>query len=602
MQGMDSNTGCCMDSRLSALAVAFMVVLAAPVGAADKCRMSGVAQLPVTMRRSSPMVAAKINGQDVKFIVDSGSFYSMISPASAEALHLPQTLAPDGLMIKGVGGKTQPMMANVRDFGLGGGVVNNMEFLVTGSSFGEAVGLMGQNILAFVDLELDLGGGAIRMMRAENCKDENKVYWIKPGEKFSSLAIQPITKYESHIVGSAYLNGKKIRVLFDTGASSSILGLHAAERAGIKTTSPGVVPSGSIRGNGSRMVPTWIAPFQSFKIGEEEIRDTHLRVGDLDLGEIDMLVGADFFLSHRIYVSYSANKLLFTYRGGPVFDLGRGGNAESIDGEAIADTREPSTAEGYSRRGAAYASRGDLPRAIADLTRAVELDPREPEYFYQRGMFYQNSGQRPLALADMDQVISLKTDHQAARLARAALRLQRMQATGNGTMDDVIADLDVARSTAARDADIHYDIAGLYAGIGAQEQAMAEFDLWLELHRDDSRAPDAHAAACRARALLGQELDKAMADCNRAVQDRNGVPLPLEDRGLLHVRMRNFDKAIADLDKVIVVQPRNAWALYARGLAKLGKGRKAEGEADIAAAKAANPRAVSNAIARGFVP
>ena len=37
-----------------------------------------------------------------------------------------------------------------------------------------------------------------------------------------------------------------------------------------------------------------------------------------------MLLGADFFLSHRILVSNSQHKLYFTYNGGPVFQLDRG--------------------------------------------------------------------------------------------------------------------------------------------------------------------------------------------------------------------------------------------------------------------------------------
>ena len=36
-----------------------------------------------------------------------------------------------------------------------------------------------------------------------------------------------------------------------------------------------------------------------------------------------MLIGADFFLSHRIYVASSQRKLYFTYNGGPVFNLAR---------------------------------------------------------------------------------------------------------------------------------------------------------------------------------------------------------------------------------------------------------------------------------------
>jgi hypothetical protein len=67
---------------------------------------------------------------------------------------------------------------------------------------------------------------------------------------------------------------------------------------------------------------THLAPFSSFKVGDEEIRNPRLRVGDTREGT-DMLLGADFFLSHRIFVSNEQRKVYFTYNGGPVFSASR---------------------------------------------------------------------------------------------------------------------------------------------------------------------------------------------------------------------------------------------------------------------------------------
>jgi len=122
-------------------------------------------------------------------------------------------------------------------------------------------------------------------------------------------------------MGTAYVNGVKIRVTFDTGAPQSVLSLKAAERAGVKIDADGVVDGGLTRGVGRNLVKSYIAPFDSFKFDNgEEIRHTHLRVADLNM-DSDMLLGADFFLSHRVFVANSQNKLYFTYNGGPVFDL-----------------------------------------------------------------------------------------------------------------------------------------------------------------------------------------------------------------------------------------------------------------------------------------
>jgi tetratricopeptide (TPR) repeat protein len=71
---------------------------------------------------------------------------------------------------------------------------------------------------------------------------------------------------------------------------------------------------------------------------------------------------------------------------------------------------------------------------------------------------------------------------------------------------------------------------------------------------------------------------------------------------MVNLRMGSYDKAIADYDAVLKAQPRNPWALYGRGLAKLHKGEKAAGETDIAAAKASGPRVVAEAARRGLTP
>ena len=50
-----------------------------------------------------------------------------------------------------------------------------------------------------------------------------------------------------------------------------------------------------------------------------------------------------------------------------------------------------------------------------------------------------------------------------------------------------------------------------------------------------------------------------------------------------------FEQAIVDFEAVIAQDPKDWVALYGRGIAKLGKGDTAGGNADVAAAKAIKP-------------
>ncbi len=59
----------------------------------------------------------------------------------------------------------------------------------------------------------------------------------------------------------------------------------------------------------------------------------------------------------------------------------------------------------------------------------------------------------------------------------------------------------------------------------------------------------------------------------------------MESRGLIFLKMTNFDAAVSDYEAALRRNPSLAGALYGRGMAKL-KNEDATGEADIAAAKA----------------
>jgi predicted aspartyl protease len=483
--------------RFCFASLAILTLSTSPMRALAACKLAKMAELPVTMTNSRPVITAKVNGRDARFVVDSGAFFSMISEASAAQFDLKLTPAPLGLFVKGVGGAVDPSIATVDVFTFAGIPIHNVQFLVVGGlGRSENAGLLGQNFFRIGDVEYDLGKGMIRLMRAKGCENATLAYWVKPSESYSLMDIEAATPQSAHIAGTALINGQKIRVIFDTGAPTSLLSLKAADRAGVKPGSQGVVDAGYGGGIGRNRIRTYVGPFSSFKIGDEEILNTRLRFADFGGDDADMLIGADFFLSHRIYVANSQHKLYFTYNGGPVFDLtSRSGNPED---DKAAD--EPVDAAAYSRRGTAFAARRDFANAIADLTRACDLDPRNPEYFYQRGIVYRDNNQAELALADFDRTLDLKSDDLPALVTRAQLRLRARDIAGATT------DLGAADRAASKEDDIRLFLARGYQDADLLPASIAQYDRWIAAHDGDPRMPDALNGRCWARALQGQEL------------------------------------------------------------------------------------------------
>jgi tetratricopeptide (TPR) repeat protein/predicted aspartyl protease len=565
-----------------------------------------MAELPVTMSNSKPIITAKINGEDARFVADSGAFFSMITEASAAQFKLKLSPAPWGLFVRGIGGTVDPSIATVKVFTFAGIPIKNVEFLVGGSTVGgtDNVGFLGQNFFRIGDVEYDLAKGSIRLMRAEDCGHALLAYWVKSPDSYSVMNIERPTAQLPHTAGTASINGAEIRVMFDTGAASSILSLRAAERAGIKPDSAGVVEAGYYVGIGQSRVKTYIGRFASFKIGDEEIRNARLRFGDIGIDATDMLIGADFFLSHRIYVASSQHKLYFTYNGGPVFNLTSWKAATDPAAEAAPEGKkvgdEPADAAAYSRRGTASAGRHDYEHAIADLTRACELDPTEPEYFYQRGIVHLNNMQIDLAAADFDRALALKSDDVPALEARAQLRLRARDIAGAG------ADLDAMVRAVPKEADLHLFLARGYESLDRLPESIAQYDLWISAHADDSRMPEALTGRCWVRAVQGRDLDKALSDCNAALK-RSAKASPLnarilDSRGLVRLRLGDYDKSLADYDASLKIRPKDASALYGRGIDELRKKKPAEGEADMAAAVNIQPKIADEFGRRGITP
>jgi len=372
------------------------------------CKLNTMAALPVTMDGLKPRVPAKINGADAWFILDSGGLWNMMSPAAAAQFKLsPRPFK--GLQLQGVGGVFDVSAVNVKSFNLAGLPFTDVKFLVGGSEpGGGAAGLLGQNLLRIWDVDYDLANGVVKLVKPVDCADKPLVYWTQT-QPYSMIKINGTSDREPHTGATLYINGAAAKVWFDTGASLSFMTLHTAARAGIKPDSPGVVEAGVIGGLGRDGAKTWIATFADFKIGDEEIHNARLRFGDVRSGDFDLLLGADFFLSHHIFVATSQGKMYFTYNGGPVFNLNPQPAPAAAAAEGSPDEGvQTSDAADFARRGTALAARHDFVRAIAELTRACELKPDEPQYFYERGMAHSGNGEASLAGADFDQVLKLR--------------------------------------------------------------------------------------------------------------------------------------------------------------------------------------------------
>jgi len=572
--------------HLSAVLIASILYFTSLDAAEQHCTLGKLGELPATMSGTTAFIPGTINGTPLRFIVDSGAFFSILTRETVQKLQLHEDPLPFGFTLNGVGGEERGGLIKAKQFSLAGlldgHVFSDVHFIVSGSAVADADGVIGQNVLRIADTEYDLANGTVRLLKAENCSDLSLAYWH--GDKaVAEMRIKKTSPEAPHWISEATINGKKIKVLFDSGAGRSILDGAAAEKVGIRPETEGVQAAGLTSGFGPNTVEIVFARFNTLDLGGEVIKNARLFVGDLSrAGDVDLLLGADFFLSHRIYFSAKQNKLYFTYNGGPVFDL-RGERSSSaaqsklvqpvadIEAEATSPEDKNLSAADLRRRGAASMSRGDLKSAMRDFNRAVGLRPDDAENYYERARGYERSEQLQRALTDLDQALRIKPDYIEALLLRGALHLaQKDQAAAQIDFDRVLR-LD------AHDSGNALTIGQIYAYADLHVEAIAKFTAWIEIFPKDSKLPTVLNNRCWERAIIG-ELDLALEDCNLALKKGPRNSKVLDSRAFVYLRRKEYDRSIADYQAVLKLQPQQASSMYGLGLAEYKKGQTAAGE------------------------
>jgi CHAT domain-containing protein/tetratricopeptide (TPR) repeat protein len=139
----------------------------------------------------------------------------------------------------------------------------------------------------------------------------------------------------------------------------------------------------------------------------------------------------------------------------------------------------------YNLRGSAYAQKGDFGRAIADLTKGIELDPTQAVVYAARGEAYRFMGDVERAIADYNRALEVDPKHATAYHARGlALASKGNYAAG-------IADLTKAIEANPRSVQALHDRAMLNEITGAKDKAIADLRAALRLDPGHKASLDA---------------------------------------------------------------------------------------------------------------
>jgi tetratricopeptide (TPR) repeat protein len=235
-------------------------------------------------------------------------------------------------------------------------------------------------------------------------------------------------------------------------------------------------------------------------------------------------------------------------------------------------------ASSYAIRGSAYLQTGELDKAIADLSRSIQLDPRDrcACAHLQRAAAYLKQGDARRGFADLAQATRLAPDSPMSYLTRGIFLAER------GDHAAAVADLSRAIELGPGFVTA-YAVRGVtYRELGDRANALADFDRAIALKPDFADGYFARGQLHR----QWQEYDAAIADFTRVVTLDPGNGLAYVERAAAYLERQQTDLALADAEQAIGIRPPGhiGSAYFLRGRARLAKGALEAAIADFSTA------------------
>lgn len=253
---------------------------------------------------------------------------------------------------------------------------------------------------------------------------------------------------------------------------------------------------------------------------------------------------------------------------------------QAADKPAAASDQVQKSAGDFYKSAKAYAKAGKGDLAMADLDRAIALDPAMGAAYYDRALLQFKKGDLDRAIADYTQTIKLLPTFPPAYRERGSALIAKR------AFSQAIADFDAAIKLKADYADAFDERGYAYRMLKDYDRAIADYTRALEIN---PKMTVTQMRRCWVRAVANRELNLALADCDAALKANAKDKEGYESRCFVHFRKGDAAKALQDCETALAMDGKLPKALFLRGIMKQRSGDKKGGDADIAAAKLSDP-------------
>lgn len=275
-----------------------------PARATAACALRRRASLPVSVA-GLPLVPALINNSPATLVLDTGAENTLLTAVAAKRLHV--TTQYDFVRsMTGIGGSLKTGDAALRSMSIGGLALAYPRALVGAVDLQigtlDADGWLGASMLGEFDLDIDLPHRRIDLYAPTECGTARPAW----GGRY--LTIETTRSLSLHPFFPITVNGHTLSATLDTGAQRSVISARAAQAAGIGAGSQLAGPPMLARGAAGETLPATLHAVD-LRVAGLRLRSPVVVTAAQLPRDIDALVGLDFLLSHRAWLSYGSRRL-----------------------------------------------------------------------------------------------------------------------------------------------------------------------------------------------------------------------------------------------------------------------------------------------------
>ncbi|WP_160000153.1 retroviral-like aspartic protease family protein [Roseomonas sp. 18066] len=265
-----------------------------------ECVFTDAALVPL-LGASGLAVAGSINGEPLRFDVNTGLGITALLPGVANRLGLPAD--PRRQSSFGDSGGVAQRNLLARSVAAAGQEWSDRSLAVRNfRSEGDAPFdvMLASDLLRETELEFDLPGRRVGLHRRQNCQGG--------GPGWTPAASLPVVLAEHNVpVVSVRLNGQPVRAALQSGNNRTMLSQRAAERLGLLQHA---VRGATTRASGTRAETVRGQEYiiRKFALGGVVLRDFPVVV-ERDAGSEEMVLGHDWMRGQRVWLSYAGRRL-----------------------------------------------------------------------------------------------------------------------------------------------------------------------------------------------------------------------------------------------------------------------------------------------------